>query len=245
MPFSKFIINFEDVYYANEDGEMDSYHIPVTTNQTACDTQGFLVILGGLLSPFYNCSLCLYYVCVIKWNLTDAKITHTVEPFLHGIPWLWAGASAIFALASKSMRPGHKFCDLIYTRQWASQGGPWIAIFCAICIQMAVVYQHVWKQERRMINAGYARTGGLRRSEQSMIAGDQLLTQTRQSLRGGLRQPVSNSRKTLNIALAYVGAYVCTFFFLFINECMFITTGTNNVTMALLASFFYPLQGKI
>jgi hypothetical protein len=257
LAFTKVIINFEG--------------FPVVNNQAACGAQGFLIVLGGIVSPFYNCGLCVYYLCVIKWNYSNAKMTKNVEPFLHAIPWLWGLFSAIFVVATNNVNLGFGYCSInnapaplectadasadcsgginAVKLRWALQGGPLFAIFFAICIQMAVIYLHVWRLERKMRNAGYRSTNaaraGRRRGmpEANMIVGRQTAAQAN-SGRGVLRQSVSNSRKTLNQALAYVGAYFITYFLVFLSGFMFLATGKYNDIIVLIALFLYPLQGK-
>jgi hypothetical protein len=69
----------------NADGE-PTYSIPVATNQAACNAQGFVFIMGGIVSSFYNCSLCVYYLYVIKFNYSEAKsrrrLNHISTQFL-------------------------------------------------------------------------------------------------------------------------------------------------------------------
>jgi hypothetical protein len=257
LAFTKVIINFEG--------------FPVVNNQAACGAQGFLIVLGGIVSPFYNCGLCVYYLCVIKWNYSNTKITKMVEPFLHAIPWLWALFSAIFVVATKNVNLGFGYCRInsapaplecttdastdcggginAVKLRWALQGGPLFAIFFAICIQMAVIYLHVCRLERKMRKAGYRSTntalaGGRRgKLEANMIVGRQT-SGPANSGRGVLRQSVPNSRKTLNQALAYVGAYFITYFLVFLSGFMFLASGNYNDIIVLIALFLYPLQGK-
>jgi len=236
---------FTKVIIYSEDGK-----IPMTTNQAACDAQGFFFVLGGIVSPFYNCGLCVYYLYVIKWNYSNAKIAKNVEPFLHAMPWLWGLISAIIVVASKKVVPSSGFCAIAGMKlRWALQGGPLFAIFLAICIQMAVICLHVWRLERRMINAGYrssnAARAGRRRGgpEACMILGRQTSEQINVG-RGVLRQTVSNSKRTMNRALAYVGAYFCTYFLVYVNGFIFLAEGKLNATITLIGFFLYPLQGK-
>eukprot|EP00979_Chaetoceros_neogracilis_P006045 scaffold1197_cov168-Chaetoceros_neogracile.AAC.4 len=237
---------FTKVIIYSEDGQ-----IPMTTNQAACDAQVFLTVLGGTVSPFYNCGLCVYYLYVIKWNYSNTKIAKNVEPFLHVMPWLWGLISAIIVVASKKAVPGSGFCAISGVKlRWALHGGPLLAIFFAICIQMAVICLHVWRLERRIINAGYrssnAAWAGRRRGgpEASMILGRQTSEQSNVG-RGVLRQTVSNSRRTMNRALAYVGAYFCTYFLVYVNAFIFLAEGKRNATITLISYFLYPLQGKV
>ena len=66
--FTKTTVKSED--RLNADGKV-LYSIPVATNQAARNAQGFFFVLGCVLSPFYNCSLCVlfYFLCVIKFWL--------------------------------------------------------------------------------------------------------------------------------------------------------------------------------
>ena len=72
------------------------------TNVVACDIQGFFIHIGSIGTPFYNCSLCVYYVLTVCFG-KDEKWTKTrVEPFLHAFPILFSIASGIFLSATQS-----------------------------------------------------------------------------------------------------------------------------------------------
>jgi len=245
------------------DGE-PMYSIPVATNQAACNAQGFFFVLGSILSPFYNCALCVYYLCVIKFNYSDTKIKKKIEPYLHAVPWTWASFCAVYALASKSINANRLTCWIEpapFDCQYPEFGvdckrgknavklrtilatGPLIAIFFAICGIMAVVYLTVLKQERRMRrydDRAQARSLSGRRNEPNMIAGRQIAN----SVRGRIRENASNSRTVLNQALAYVGAYLFSYILVFINQFIVIKSGKYNLTILVLSSVLYPLQGK-
>ena len=261
--FTKAIIQIED--RLGPDGEPMNSIIPVATNQVACNAQGFFFVAGSILSPFYNCALCVYYVCVIYFNYSDPKIKEKVEPFLHAVPWTWALFSAIYALASNTFNPNFGYCTIEHgpydcianeeiacksginamTLRWVFQGGPLLAVFFLICGMMAVVYWTVWKQEKIM--KGYdhraVMTGGY---EQSMIVGrrNQVAELPWSHRLLSLRQTVTNSRKVLNQALAYVGAYLCSFILVYVDAFILLSDGHYNDTILLLQAFFHPLQGK-
>jgi len=259
MLITKFIVKLED---------RGSGPVPGTTNWAACKTQGFLLYAGGHMSICYNCALCVYYVCVIKLNYSDTKIKKKVEPFLHAIPWAYAIIFSSCALATKSINPGISMCmvaeyrpqdcesdDCVrgldyYLKFRLADVSIMIIVFIAIILMMTVVYLKVWRQERRMRNAGYRSTNSVRNSglEVSMIAGRQ--NQQAQannsfnlSLRLSLRKNVTNSRKVLNQAMAYAGAYLATWIF-YICSVLIILFGGDSVTIALIATFVGPLQGK-
>jgi len=260
--FSKAIFKFEDRLGPNN---IPLYSIPVVTNQAACSAQGFFILAGVILSPFYNCALCVYYLFVIKFNYSDAKIKKKIEPFLHAVPWTWASISAIYALGSKALNPNFSVCwtepapldctviegldcergDNAEILRWVLQAGPGIIIFVSICCIMAVLYLTVWKQERRMRRYDHRSVTTLagRGNEASMIAGRQSLAEAN-AARGLLRQNVTNSRKVLNQALAYLGAYLCSHVLLIINLTMFLSRGKYEIPLLVLQAFFFPLQGK-
>jgi hypothetical protein len=260
--FSKAIVNFDD--RLNADG-LPIYSIPVANNQAACNVQGFFVVLGGILSPFYNCALCVYYLCVIKFNYSDTKIKKKIEPYLHAVPWTWASLGAVYALASKSINANRVTCwiepspidckdpaagvdcergENAVELRMIVEIGPHMAIFFAICGMMAVVYLTVWRQERRMRRYDHRASMAVRNTnEVSMIAGRQSPAEANAA--GGLpRQNVTNSRKVLNQALAYVGAYLFSYVLPIINQFIFIGSGNYSLTILVMSSAIYPLQGK-
>uniref|UniRef100_A0A7S3PXH6 Uncharacterized protein n=1 Tax=Chaetoceros debilis TaxID=122233 RepID=A0A7S3PXH6_9STRA len=80
-------------------------------NMATCQTQGFLDAFGALCGPFYNASLCLYYLAAVKYEKTEEYIRTKIEPFLHAVPLLVAISYAIFRLASDSLNPQQSgFC---------------------------------------------------------------------------------------------------------------------------------------
>lgn len=52
-----------------------NYLIPFAQgNSATCDTQGFLLILGYMIGALYNCSICFYYLAIIRYDKKDAYI---------------------------------------------------------------------------------------------------------------------------------------------------------------------------
>jgi hypothetical protein len=56
-------------------------------NVASCDTQGFILTIGAVAASLYNCSMCVYYLAVIKYNKRDAYIRNKLEPWFHGISY--------------------------------------------------------------------------------------------------------------------------------------------------------------
>jgi len=238
----------------------DVLWLPVTSSQVGCNVQGFFIIAGGVLGPFYNCALCFYYLAVVRYNMSDNDIRKKLEPFLHGVPFIWSVASATYAVAVKAVNPNVVYCwinQAPYTclvdpnipcerganavrLRWALLGGPIIVIFFLILTIMTLMYLSFWRQEKRMASRGFrssmtARAAG----EVSMIAG-QNSTKTAKSF---FRRPVSNSSMVMNQATAYVCAYLCSYLLVLINGFILLDNGEYDDTVTKLAVFFHPLQG--
>ena len=257
MLFSKATLTFED---------RESYTAVVPSNQAACSTQGFFITLGMVICPFNNCALCIYYICVIQLNMSVSKIKKYVEPFLHAIPWMYAITISSVAVATRSINSAAAMCRIAEYRPKGCEsddcargknhvkklfliGAVWLIIaFIAIVVMMTVIFLKVWRQERKMKNAGYRSTNAARSSaagsEANMIAGNRNQAQAT-SNRLSLRQNVANSRKVLNQALAYAGAYFVTWFFplCYLLDSL-ITQYSMPAIMSVIASISSPLQGK-
>jgi len=82
--------------------EINYYIWNARGNVHSCDAQGFLIVLGDVAASGYNCSLCLYYLSVVKYNKTDEYIRTKLEPCFHGLPIAVACIAAITGLAKQS-----------------------------------------------------------------------------------------------------------------------------------------------
>mmetsp|Transcript_14667 Transcript_14667/g.21908 ORF Transcript_14667/g.21908 Transcript_14667/m.21908 type:complete len:449 (-) Transcript_14667:588-1934(-) len=70
-------------------------------NIATCDFQGFIHHIGAIGSMFYNCSLSIYYLCIIRLSMTDVTFTKKVEPFCHLIPNLYGFGGALYLLINR------------------------------------------------------------------------------------------------------------------------------------------------
>ncbi len=59
-------------------------------NTFTCSLQGFAVYVGSVLGIFSICILCVYYLCVIKFQLDSEKIKKYVEPTLYCLSMILA-----------------------------------------------------------------------------------------------------------------------------------------------------------
>lgn len=71
-------------------------------NAATCDLSGFVAVTGVMLIWFYSCSLNLYFLFKVKYNISDEVIRNKIEPFLHGVPILMALIWSSFQLVNKN-----------------------------------------------------------------------------------------------------------------------------------------------
>ena len=62
--------------------EVDYLYWNARGNMLTCNLQGFLSVMGSSAS-LYNCSICLYYLAIVKYNKSDNFIRKKIEPWLH------------------------------------------------------------------------------------------------------------------------------------------------------------------
>ncbi len=83
-------------------------------DEASCDAQGFLVLLGMSGGLFYNASLNLYYLAVVKFGKSEDYIRTKIEPFLYGVPILLSLTYSIVGLArNHSNDDGYGVCSSV------------------------------------------------------------------------------------------------------------------------------------
>ena len=76
----------------------------------SCSMQGFFIYLGSAAAPLYTCSLCLYYLSVVKYKKKEEYIETKIEPFLHAVPIAFSMIGAITILAKNAFHPNMTYC---------------------------------------------------------------------------------------------------------------------------------------
>ncbi|KAL7529401.1 hypothetical protein ACHAWF_002965 [Thalassiosira exigua] len=74
-------------------------------NQASCTVVGTFNSMGFFVSIVYNCSLNFYYLIKIRYNKPDVYIKRRVEPWLHGVPILFALITTTVNLVTKGFNP--------------------------------------------------------------------------------------------------------------------------------------------
>jgi len=93
--------------------EVDYYSWNARGNMATCHIAGFFATVGSGLGPFYNASLCVLLLAIVKYEKSDEYIRNKIEPFLHGVPLLMSFGVYIFALAMGNVNPnGSGSCTL-------------------------------------------------------------------------------------------------------------------------------------
>jgi len=72
-------------------------------NVATCNLQGYFRIFGACSGLFYNCSLNLYYLAVVKFEKTDKYIRAKLEPFFHGVPIILGLIASNILVANKNI----------------------------------------------------------------------------------------------------------------------------------------------
>ena len=151
-------------------------------NETTCRIQGFMFTFSSSSSPFYNLSLCIYYLCLIRYSMRDERFGKYIEPFLHIIPFMYSLAISIYLLVNDNYHFNGTVCwvtqnspeNLSFIRKFGTItiGAPILLIFVAVIGLMGLISYTVWNQENRMnqyrFELGTAANGNPR---SSMVAG--------------------------------------------------------------------------
>ena len=74
-------------------------------NQISCQLFGFFKFAGHNGTLLYSLSLNIFYLCLVKYHVKRDNFCHRIEPFLHGVPILWAFTSASCIVATGHLNP--------------------------------------------------------------------------------------------------------------------------------------------
>ena len=91
--------------------EVDYFYWNAHGNTATCNLQGFLHIIGSS-ATLYNCSICIYYLTIVKYNKNDEYIRKKIEPWLHGVSILYPLSGAILGIVMKAMNPWGSLCTI-------------------------------------------------------------------------------------------------------------------------------------
>jgi hypothetical protein len=90
--------------------EMNYFLPSAQGNMTTCTAQGFLLTVGGPTANLYNCSICLYYLSIIRYNKKDEYIRNKLEPWFHGISIIFPLVVGFILMAMKGYNVRNSAC---------------------------------------------------------------------------------------------------------------------------------------
>ena len=70
-----------------------------------CSAQGFSMLAGIVCVCIYNCSICLYYLAIIRYNHKDDSIKKKFEPWFHGIAIIVSLSASVLGLEMDVFHP--------------------------------------------------------------------------------------------------------------------------------------------
>lgn len=79
-----------------------------------CDVTGFIMITGNLLVPLYTLALCIYYLCKVKYRMSNGEFGRRVELKMHVLFITFSLMFGLAALITKTINvaPTGSFCQI-------------------------------------------------------------------------------------------------------------------------------------
>jgi hypothetical protein len=84
-------------------------------NTTTCTLQGSLFVVAYTIGAAYNCSICFYYLAIIRYNKKNEYIRNKakLEPWFHGISILFPLVVGFICIAMKGYNEYGAVCHLV------------------------------------------------------------------------------------------------------------------------------------
>ena len=115
----------------------------------SCNIQGFFTQFG-IASSFYNASLSIYYILVIRYGWKEHQL-RKLEPLLHSFPLLWATVTAMAGLMNGVFGNASLWCWVAAENKvfrWAAFYGPLWFMILIVTVNTILIYVHVRKIEK-------------------------------------------------------------------------------------------------
>lgn len=148
-------------------------------NQFTCNFTGFVLPFGTTAVCMYTCTLCIYYLCKLRFNYTDTTFYHKLEKILHPFIFLFNTVFCTAALATNSINPLPNADVCHFNRKpWncdrtsSCERGQWAWLFTyiytpigtplcclvGITLSMGMLCWHVIKRERMFLSGTTGKT---------------------------------------------------------------------------------------
>jgi hypothetical protein len=91
-----------------------NYFVPgAQGTTTTCTAQGFTIFVANITAALYNCSICFYYLSIIRYNKKDEYIRNKLEPWFHGISIIIPLVCGFILIAMKAYNAYEGDCFLV------------------------------------------------------------------------------------------------------------------------------------
>ena len=134
-----------------------------------CQAQGFLIFVGSIGAPLYNCSLCIYYLLAVKRKgIPSTDFLKKKEVLLHLVPIGLSLVGGLIIFCMDAFHPNMTYCfigdnpvcdeeadcekRLLYARILfvVFSAGPYIVLPCVIIGTMTLMYRELLALEKRL-----------------------------------------------------------------------------------------------
>lgn len=218
----------------------DGKHPWAQGNDNTCMGHTFLLTLG-LASTYYNGSLAVYYVLVVKFGKTAEWMYRWAMPSLVGLPAIYAITMTVTCLSLGSYGFDGKFCgwcgwvDNNQALGWAASWGPICFSFVLVIICMAIMVYAIYVNEKKMRDrydfASLTSSSGERNGAQ-------------QDQKNQRIAKLKMTRKMAMQAMWYIGAFFVTYLWSFVaNFVKAYGSGDVPFFVLVMRAIFQPLQG--
>ena len=137
-------------------------------NMHTCTFAGSLFAFGGAAVNMYTCSLCIYYNCKLKMNMSDEMFYHKIEKWIHSTIFLLNVVVCTAGVLTKSVNalPGKDICTYqrgsgqyceIFKYAYYPVGVPSVCIM-GIIVSMISIFWNVLSSERSFLGVSTGKT---------------------------------------------------------------------------------------
>jgi hypothetical protein len=237
-------------------------------NDTTCDIQGFTTVIGVTGSLLYSLALSIYFLCVIKFEMTEIIIGKFAEPLLHIGPISISFSISIYMYIRQWYNPVDYFCwavpsELLECLEGSESnvacieeskgdiklisflvGFPVIAVLALNIAALGIIWHTEYAQSVRNRSPPCPSISEHRSSGESQRIRPTDMGPLAQRLSRPSRASLQRRKEIANRAKAYILGFLMTYLFSLIVRLWEIQYSTPApFALHFLARFFYPLQG--
>jgi hypothetical protein len=135
----------------------------------SCQTQGFLIFVGSIAAPLYNCSLCVDSLIMVTYKKTrnvNRYIEEKIESYLHLVPVVFPLIGATTILSMNAFNPNMTYCFIgadppctglecnsngnVKVLFAVFSAGLYVLLPCVIIATMVLMYRSVPEHEKKL-----------------------------------------------------------------------------------------------